>query len=209
MIITSEQESINFLKAHSTEEQIQKLSLYRSLLLESNKHTNLISGSTENEIFYRHILDSFQLLQYIKPKQAVLDIGTGAGFPGLVLAIMGIDIMMVDSNNKKVQFIQKVIDELGLGATIYQDRIENINITTDILTARALKPLSHLLQIIYKTIIVKDKMLFLKGKNLNNELFKAQQKWSFKFNLLPSLTSKESNIIEVYHLKKLPYNYPC
>ena len=199
MIITSEQESINFLKAHTTGEQFQKLLSYQALLLESNKHTNLISRNTENEIFYRHMLDSFQLLQYIKPNQAVLDIGTGAGFPGLVLAIMGIDIMMIDSNNKKVKFVQKIIDALGLDSKIQHSRIEEINITTDVVIARALKPLPKLLPLVYRNIVFKDKMLFLKGLNLDNELAQAQHMFEFQYDLLPSITSSESKIIRVYN----------
>ena len=203
MVITSEQESIDFLKKNSTEEQFQKLSLYQSLLLEDNQHTNLISRNTVNEIFYRHILDSFQLLQYIDPKKTVLDIGTGAGFPGLVLAIMGIQTSMIDSNNKKVKFVRKIIDVLGMEAQIYHKRIEDCNIRTDILTARALQPLGSIFNVIQDKIIFKDKILLLKGRNLETEISEAQKIWDFQFSLLPSITSSESNIIEIIKLEHI------
>src|ERR1700760_2803390 len=125
-----------------------RLARYESLLLERNQALSLISGTTADIVWTRHFLDSAQLLTLIlEPMRPVIDIGTGAGFPGLVLAILGLpDVHLVEHNMQKVAFLRGVADALDLSVTIHGMKSDAVKpFTAGTVTARALKPLDQLL----------------------------------------------------------------
>ena len=157
-------------KCKVSRETVDRLKTYQQLVLEWNHRFNLISKQSETVIWERHILDSLQLCEYIKAQDKILlDLGTGAGFPGLVIAIAAkqlfpkLTIHLVESIAKKVSFLNMVKDTLELNAVIHHDRIENIKLkNVDIITSRALASLLKLLEYSIPFCNKNTKMLFLK-----------------------------------------------
>jgi len=200
-----------FIHRHNvSRETIHKLSTYEKMLVEWNEKFNLISASTLPNIWMRHFSDSAQILKYIPANATKLaDMGAGAGFPGLVLAILAqehktsLHIHEIESTGKKAHFLQAVVDELKLNVTIRRSRVEDIrDLKADIVTARALKALPELLK--YANYLThKDTIcIFPKGKNAAEELTEARKYWTFALETHPS-RSDDSGIILV--LKDLRY----
>ena len=186
-------------------ETFEKLSVFHNTLLKWQNSINLISGSTINNIWERHILDSAQLFKFVRDIDGnILDFGSGAGFPGLVLAIMGKkNVHLVESDHKKCVFLKEISMLTEIDITIHNCRIENLRfINVDLVTCRALAPLNKLIQYV-ETYIRKSsnynhpfpKLLFLKGKSYKNELSQLNKKIQFKE--FPSITDKDSKILYV------------
>ncbi len=205
MFPVEQPERAAFLEAFPvSHETVRKLDRYAELLGEWSQKFNLVAESTLPHIWQRHFLDSAQLLRHLPEKSGTLvDIGSGAGFPGLVLSIMGVsNIHLVESIGKKARFLQAVIDELGLGATLHHDRVENIKtIKADIITARAVGSLDDLLKLIKPIAKPETIGLFLKGKNIDSELTESKKSWTFVHQCLPSLSDDSGNILIVRHIK--------
>ena len=183
-------------------ETYEKLELYVELLKNKNDDLNLIGRGTLDNIWERHIIDSIQLTKHLKPGDEILDFGTGAGLPGLVLAILGYEITLVESIAKKCNFQTEVKEKLGLSCKILNERIENIHVKPNlIVTARAVAPLKKLFSISSKHIVKSQKTLFLKGKNYKKEIYAAEKMWNFKYKSFKSITSDESVILEISELK--------
>ncbi len=198
MLITEETQAIDFLQSNLPENQFQLLGQYRDILIEHNKSLNLISKHTMGQIWQRHILDSYQLISHIDKDDIVTDIGSGAGFPGIVLTILGVEkIKMIDSINKKVIFINQVLNQLGFSKKAIHSRIEDFRLKPDIITARALKPLTEIFDLIDSHLVVQKKILLLKGAKTEEEIREAKKLWSFEYKLHQSITSSESFIIEI------------
>ena len=186
-----------------------QLALYNSYILllnEWNKKFNLVGKSTLIDPLKSHILDCIQISTFIKNKKAnIVDLGTGAGLPGIILVICGYsNVSLIDSNNKKIKFINYVAKNLNLSVNIIHSRIENINNTTfDYIISRALSKLDKLL--FYSSLLShkKTKLLFLKGKNINHEIISAQQKWSFDFNIFNSASDYRGKVLSITKLKKI------
>ena len=206
--MNTEQEK--FLAAYAVpHETIHRLSVYEKLLIEWNEKFNLVSASTLPQIWSRHFFDSAQLLEYIpQSAKSLADMGAGAGFPGLVLAIMAQDlgrdlhITEIESTGKKADFLQAVVDELKLNVTIRRDRVENIrDLKPDVVTARALKALPELLK--YANYLVhKDTLcLFPKGKNAVEELTEAKKCWTFTVDIHPSRSDDSGSILVMQELR--------
>jgi 16S rRNA (guanine527-N7)-methyltransferase len=206
--MTSEQQE--FLKFYSvSQETIHSLSVYEEMLVEWNGKFNLVAASTLPAIWTRHFSDSAQLFNLIPESAKTLaDMGAGAGFPGLVLAIMSkgaghkIHITEIESTGKKADFLQAVTDKLSLNVTIRRDRVENIrDLKADIVTARALKALPELLK--YANYLAhKDTIcLFPKGKALAEELTGARKKWIFKEEIHPSQSDDSGHILVLKSLR--------
>jgi len=151
---------------------------YQEILLVWQKKVNLISNSTVKNIWDRHILDSAQVYPLIPNSAKVLmDIGSGAGFPGMVIAILNQackgpleKIFLVDSDMKKSLFLQEVVRNLKLNADVLCQRIENVDLVADVITARAVASVPELLDLVEKNVSRETLLLFLKGKNVENEL---------------------------------------
>lgn len=192
----------DFLKYQNVpHETFQKLSGYVEILLKWNSRVNLISRSSEVEVWRRHVLDSAQLIEFISPDFNVLDVGSGAGFPGIVLNILGLKISMVDSDQKKCSFLTEVSRVLELKNKIINDRVENIILKDfDVVVSRGLMSIYSLLEGLQLT---KDhKILLLKGKSYFVEIQEALQKLNFEYITYPSITDSSARIIEITNVQK-------
>ena len=177
---------------------------YQNLLLKWNKVINLISRNSEKDIWERHILDSLQLLKYIDFSDIIIDIGSGGGFPGIVLSICGVkNTVLIESDKKKSVFLAQASKLSSNKIIIVDERIdEKFNMNCDILTSRGFSSVTNILGVT-EGIKIQKKMLLLKGKNYEKEIIEAQKHWVFDFNLHNSITSGEGKIVEIFNIKKL------
>lgn len=153
---------------------------------------NLVAPSTLNDIENRHFADSAQLADVLPRNVKVIDLGSGAGFPGIVLAILGWDVTCIESIGKKASFLQAVKEDLGLdNLAIYHGRVEDFvrhlpaNSTDFVFTARAFAPLIKILDYVAHT---KCRLFLLKGREIEAEVTTAKQKYKFDYKLTPSRT---------------------
>lgn len=167
-------------------ETFDKLKLYSDTLNKWRSHINLIGNSTD--IWERHIKESASLAQYISSYSlSIIDLGTGAGFPGMVLAILGFkNVHLVDSDKKKIVFLREIARLTKTGVTIHHTRIENLPRNLfDVITSRALAPLTTLLHYSTSHLHAHSFCLFPKGKNYSIELERARQSWQFDYEVYP------------------------
>jgi len=182
-------------------EQIEK---YILELVEFNKHTNLVGKSTVKNIWERHIADCLQLSFFIAKKNLkIFDLGTGGGLPGIPLSILGYqNIFMIDSVGKKIDFIRSVIKKLSLSAKTEKKRIENLNIgKADLITSRALAPLHKLLSYSLLLSNINTTSLFLKGRNVYNEIEMAKKNYDFNYEVFKSVSSKEGRVLKIKNIR--------
>ncbi len=181
-------------------ETLDKFQAYLTLLEKWQRRINLVSHSTLADAWQRHILDSGQLAAYY-PSQTrhILDVGSGAGFPGLVLAIMGgVTVDLVESDQRKAVFLSTVIRELGLPAKVHNQRIETMhNLYPDVITARALASVSNLLKLIEIQLSPKCVCLFLKGASVEDELTNLQSYSTMEFTTHSSLSGSTGVVLEL------------
>ena len=179
-------------------------SLYRELLQKWQKAVNLVAPSTLSDIENRHFLDSAQLYQYIpKSAKTLVDMGSGAGFPALVLAILNQvnqgplkNIYLIESDTKKCLFLKEVIRQLNLPVTVLNQRIESVqNIQADVITARALAPLSELLKLARPFVCNNTICLFLKGKTVDDEI--DENKIPCQIEKIPSRVHAHGCILKI------------
>tara|TARA_R110000868_G_scaffold229089_2_gene482064 strand:- start:20905 stop:21528 length:624 start_codon:yes stop_codon:yes gene_type:complete len=170
---------------------------WRELLVEANAHTNLVGRSTLDDFWERHALDSMQLMELLPPDtRSVVDLGAGAGFPGLALALAFRDrdidarVVLIDSVAKKTAFLTRVISELGLPAEARTIRVEDMDPAEgfQLVTARAFAPLNKLLG--FAAPLLKSGVvgLFFKGRHYRDELTEARKHWTFESEVIPSQT---------------------
>ena len=181
-------------------ETIDQLSVYLSLLAKWQSRINLVSSATLFDSWHRHILDSAQLLVLLPENGAhILDIGSGAGFPGLVLSIITENkVTLVESDQRKSVFLQTVIRELGLTATVRNERVEAIpTIGASIVTARALASVERMLLLLDRQMSSVERCLFLKGASLQEELTVLQSYPNIGYCIHPSVTSQDGSILEL------------
>jgi 16S rRNA (guanine527-N7)-methyltransferase len=192
-------------------ETLDKLNSYITLLTEWNRNTSLVQIKTIDSIWSRHVLDSLQILPYLKKiiqdmdgDCQILDVGSGAGFPGMVLAIAGIqNITLCESNIRKCVFLEEVTRLTGASVTIENRRVEELEKKYDLVISRACADLSLLLSFAY--IVSREthlpRAVFHKGQNVNKEILEANKKWSFSFDQYPSILDSEGCILEVFDIK--------
>ena len=181
-------------------ETIEKFQLYLTLLEKWQRRINLVSKSTLADAWQRHILDSGQLAAYYPPQtRQILDVGSGAGFPGLVLAIMGgVTVDLVESDQRKAVFLSTIIRELGLPAKVHNQRIETMpNLCPDVITARALAPVPKLLNLIETQLHSDGVCLFLKGASVEDELTNLQSYSTMIATTYPSLSGANGVVLEL------------
>tara|TARA_E500000331_G_scaffold356883_1_gene416609 strand:- start:1165 stop:1800 length:636 start_codon:yes stop_codon:yes gene_type:complete len=191
-------------------ETIKKLSHYEKILIEANKSLNLVGNSTISQIWTRHFLDSSQVIDFIDKNDKILvDIGSGAGFPGIVLAILADDrkmdlkVSLIEKSKKKNIFLTEVIKKLNLDvAQICQNIFDMKKITADVVVARAFKPLPIILELIHNKVINSKKFFVFLGKTGKKELDLASKKWDIKYKLRMSKTSIDSFIVEINTVKE-------
>ena len=192
-------------------ETITSLKKYEDILTKANKNLNLIGNSTINDIWTRHFLDSAQVIDFIdKNDKTLIDIGSGAGFPGLVLAITSKDrkiplkIKLIEKSSKKTKFLKKLIDELQLDAEVINKNIFEYSkkLSEDVFAARAFKPLKIILPLIHNKAENWKKIFIFLGKTGKNELLQASKSWHIEYKQRVSVTSSDSIVIEINKLKK-------
>ena len=170
-------------------ETFSMLTQYATTLLKWNKKINLIGD--EKNLWTRHIIDSAQLVAFLDPNDKIIDIGTGAGLPGLILSIMGFNVVLVDSDSRKIAFVNYIIANLKLSAKAICTRIEEIEGEFDVLTSRALAPTNSIIELTRK-LQIRKKYLLLKGETVEDELE------GIKHKAYPSMTNKNAKIIEIH-----------
>ena len=192
-------------------ETITSLKKYEDLLIKANKNLNLIGNSTINSIWERHFLDSAQVIDFIdKNEKTLIDLGSGAGFPGLVLSILSKDrkiplkIKLIEKSPKKAKFLKKLIDELQLDAEVINKNIFEYpkKLSEDVFVARAFKPLKIILPLIHNKAENWKKIFIFLGKTGKNELLQASKSWHIEYKQRVSVTSSDSIVIEINKLKK-------
>lgn len=200
------------LKYNVSRETLQKLKDFKVQLLEWNQKINLVSKNAENELDFRHILDSLQLLEHIDNNaKLIIDIGSGSGFPGIVLAIAlqekipDAKIVLVESITKKTVYLKDVCSCLCLtNVEVVNNRVENIVFkNADYITARAVATIDKIYNFT-KTIYSKNtRYLLLKGKSGNEELQEARKKWTFKVNSFANKYCADGYLYEIFDLRKI------
>ena len=192
-------------------ETITSLKKYEDTLIKANKTLNLIGNSTIKDIWTRHFLDSVQVIDFIdKNNKTLVDLGSGAGFPGLVLAIalkdrkIPLKIKLIEKSPKKVKFLKNLINELQLNVEVINQNIleEPIKFFDDVFIARAFKPLKIILQLIHNKAKNWKKIFIFLGKTGKNELLQASKSWDIEYKQRVSVTSNDSTVIEINRLKK-------
>jgi 16S rRNA (guanine527-N7)-methyltransferase len=194
-----------FLKStHVSRETILELEKYLALLVKWQNAINLVSPKTISEAWNRHFVDSAQLLPLIPDHiNTIADLGTGAGFPGHVLSILNpnFDVHLVESDDKKCQFLKAVSRETISKATVHHCRIEDSidKIVPDLVTARALASLDKLLDYSVAWLRVNSNLhfIFLKGERAEEEIAEARKKYDFKVDLYPSETDPNARIVDL------------
>jgi 16S rRNA (guanine527-N7)-methyltransferase len=184
-------------------EKFDRLVVYIDLLKKWQKSINLVGKNSLFDVWRRHVLDSAQLSKFITPKTMIIaDIGTGAGFPGMVLAILlekeDREFHLIESNERKCAFLREVNLATQAGVFIHNKRIEDINaLSVDLVVSRAVASVDKLLQ--YSSFILKKdgKCIFLKGKKWKEELTQAQLKWNIKENIIQSLSDSTGKILKL------------
>jgi len=192
-------------------ETIISLKKYENELINANKTLNLIGKSTINDIWTRHFLDSSQVIDFIdKNDKTLIDIGSGAGFPGLVVAILlkdrkiSVKVKLIEKSPKKVKFLKKIIDVLNLDAEVIEKNIFEYpkKISEDVFLARAFKPLKIILQLIHNQAENWKKIFIFLGKTGKSELLQASKIWDIEYKQRVSVTSNDSIVIEINRIKK-------
>ena len=191
----------------ATPAQLADLERFRTLLAEWNENMNLVGPSALEAFWGRHAWDSAQLLRLAPEALTWADLGAGAGFPGLVLAILlkgreGVRVDLVESMTKRCRFLQAVVDELALPAVVHNARAESLSLTVDIVTARACAPLTRLLEFAWPYLRKGATGLFLKGQDVEAEVAEATISWDFKPELLPSHSDPSGRIVRVKRLRR-------
>jgi 16S rRNA (guanine527-N7)-methyltransferase len=185
-------------------ETAARLDRFVGVLLEWQWHTNLIASSTESKLWTRHIADSLQLLALAPEARIWVDLGSGAGFPGLVIACAladtpGAQVHLVESTQKKAAFLREAMQATGAPAVVHAERIadfvKHAPQRIDIVTARALAPLPKLLDAAYPLLKTPARGLFPKGQDVAIELTEAAKCWTIQATLAPSRTDPLSRII--------------
>ena len=194
-------EVINILKKSPTfsDPSIEKLKKFTNLVLKENQNYNLISKSTENQIWHRHILDSAQLVKFIDFNlNSMADLGTGAGFPGLVVEIFNknkaFHVKLYEKSPVKRRFLKKVIKELGLNAEVLGN-VKDEELASDIIICRAFKKLNKVIQVSREIAKKPHKLMILKGQNAQEEIKNSFKTKKYPYKLESSMTNKDSKII--------------
>ena len=192
-------------------ETIISLKKYENKLILANKQLNLIGSSTINNIWSRHFLDSVQVIDFIdKNNKTLIDIGSGAGFPGLVLAItlkdrkIPLKVKLIEKSPKKTKFLKNLIKKLNLNVEVINENVFEYSkkLSGDVFVARAFKPLKIILELIHNKAENWKKIFIYLGKTGKNELLQASKRWDIEYKQRDSITSNDSIVIEVIKLKK-------
>ncbi len=190
-------------------ETLDRFRVYAALLVKWNQAINLVGPRSLDDLWRRHFLDSAQLCRYLPalPEAAarvILDIGAGAGFPGLVLAILGCGrVHLVEADQRKAEFLREAVRVTGASAEIHARRIENLEaLPVDVVTCRAFAPLPKILDLTERFLCPENAKnqpvgLFLKGRRADEELTEVAKKWRLRLERFESETDPEASILRL------------
>lgn len=192
-------------------ETLERLNTLSELLVKWNSKINLVSPSTIDDLWTRHILDSTQIFEMVEPTGGKwLDIGSGGGFPGLVLSILNMEldkpweITMMESDIRKCTFLRTVLRETGANAKVVTARIEKAEPhQADVVSARALADLSNLFEFTERHMLSNGQAIFPKGVNWKKELQAAEKTWSFSSEVIKSNTQEGAVILKVRDITRV------
>tara|TARA_B100000427_G_scaffold319166_1_gene317074 strand:+ start:464 stop:1099 length:636 start_codon:yes stop_codon:yes gene_type:complete len=192
-------------------ETFPELEEFRYLILEKNKEINLISSKTEGISRERHIIDCAQIIDFIDQNDKLCtDIGSGSGLPGIVLAIImkhrksNMKFNLYEKSFHKSNFLKEVSKKFELNTKIFQKNIfEEKNLVTDLIVARAFKPLPVILDLAYQNFKKFKNIILYMGKNGKQSLIDSLNYWQFEYKEKKSLTSDDSFMVKIYNLKKI------
>ena len=200
-----------YLESIVSRETYKNLLKYREFLLDYNRKINLISKSSEEIVMNRHFEDSAQLMKFIdKNDKNILDIGSGAGFPGIVMELIKKDlnldfkIELSEKSIKKCTYLQELCDYLKIDVVIHNDDVRKIkrkSFTT--LVSRAFKPIGTFLEIIEQGKINFNKILLLKGESYKKEMNQAEKYWEINCDTYDSITNPASKVFVINSVKRI------
>ncbi|HEY3696073.1 16S rRNA (guanine(527)-N(7))-methyltransferase RsmG [Phenylobacterium sp.] len=187
--------------------QMEMLDAYRRRLVEWSAKVNLVGPATLDIFWSRHAWDSAQLLPFAPDARSWADLGAGAGLPGVVLAVLGkgrpdFHVDLIDSQAKRCRFLQAVVDELELPATVRNARAEGLSLKVEVAAARACAPLVRLLGYAEPYLRRGATGLFLKGQDVASELEEATRYWDFDADILQSRSDARGRIVRVRRLRR-------
>ncbi len=199
------------MKHHSISNDISRetsaaLERFAALLLRWNRTVNLVARKDEQRLWERHIADSLQLAALMQPvSERAIDLGSGAGFPGLPLALAtGVHFDLIEADQRKAAFLREAARVTGASVLVHATRIETARIDpAPLITARALAPLPKLLGLAAPLLKAGGICLFLKGANVQAELTDAATQWHMHVDILPSQTAPEACILRISDLSRV------
>ena len=194
---------------HVKHEAIADLEAFGRMVAERNEVMNLVGPATIPHFWSRHVLDSAQLLNHRPDARTWADLGAGAGFPGVVLAILlkhseaaAPHVHLVDSLTKRCRFLDEAVAAFDLPATVHNARAETLSLKVDVVTARACAPLDKLLGFAEGFVKNGADPWFLKGESVENEVIQAGKTWRFEVDLFPSLSDTRGRVVHIRSLKR-------
>ncbi|MBS0185676.1 MAG: 16S rRNA (guanine(527)-N(7))-methyltransferase RsmG [Proteobacteria bacterium] len=186
-------------------ETVDGFSFFIDKLQKRQTEINLISRNSQDDLWVRHVIDSAQLTKFVSRETKLgIDFGSGGGFPGIILSILNpkIKFTLIESRGKKAEFLKEVIQEMSLNAQVINDRIEKLTPWhTELITARALAPLSKLIPLLFPFIGKKTYLILPKGKNAREEILSLEKEWKVEVEFHKSMTSEEGMILLLKHLQ--------
>jgi 16S rRNA (guanine527-N7)-methyltransferase len=203
-------EDIDFFKKkfNVSRETIEKLKIYHKFLIEKNKTLNLIGKNTEKSIFSRHFKDSAQIYDLLDKKLNIIDIGSGAGFPGIIVKILMENeslkgnIILIEKSSKKSNFLRDLCVKLDLKVKIENRRLEIYDfLENSTVVSRAFKSILDTINILYRDIENIKELVLLKGKTYQQEIDDAKKKYTFDLEKFRSTTSDGSSIVKIKNIK--------
>ena len=192
----------------ATADREKDIEAFRALLVQANQTMNLVGASTLGEFWRRHFVDSAQLLWFAPSTRVWADLGSGAGLPGLVLAILlkgrpGARVHLVESMAKRCRFLGEVVDALALPAVVHHARAEALKLDVEMVTARACAPLDRLLGYAQPYFERGARGLFLKGSEVETEIVEARKTWRFRAETNVSLSDPRGRLLWIEELARV------
>jgi len=189
----------------ATPQRLSDIERFREMLIETNGAFNLVGASTLTDFWSRHFVDSAQLIWFDRQARTWADLGSGAGLPGLILAILlkgvpGARVHLVDSMAKRCRFLGQVVESLDLPAEVHNARAESLDLVVDVVTARACAPLDRLLGFSRPYFARGARGLFLKGADADSEIVQAKKGWRFDAEVFTSLSDPRGRVVSIPRL---------
>lgn len=190
------------MRVESRESREEKLGAYAELLETWNKKINLVAPSTIADLWQRHIEDSKQVAEYLNSQEKIIDVGSGAGLPGMILSVLGFDVTMIESDSRKCVFLEEAARVCEVKPRIINKRVEEVEGVEGVIVARAFAPLPELLKQTTRLTTRDSRFVLLKGENIQTEIEEARAGgWQFDYTLHPSRTGA-GFVVEIKNVRE-------